>query len=178
MVARLDDVRRVVTSELKAEGDLLYVVGETFDELGGSQLYRLFGQLGANVPKVRKEAAVARYLRMAAATERGLIESCHDLSDGGLAVALAEAAFGGGIGFDVTLPHAGLSPMVQLYSESHSRFLVSIKPENREVFEAAFGDDATLLGEAYGDRARVAGFFDLPLEALHEAWRRGLEAFT
>jgi phosphoribosylformylglycinamidine synthase len=178
MVARLDDVRRVVTTELKAEGDLLYLVGETYDELGGSQLYRLFGELGVHVPRVRKEVARARYLRMATANERGLLESCHDLSDGGLVVALAEAAFGGGIGFDVTLPRADLSPLIQLYAESHSRFLVSVRPENREVFESAFGQDAALLGEAYGDRARIAGFFDVPVEALHEAWRRGLEAFT
>ncbi|MBI5542931.1 MAG: phosphoribosylformylglycinamidine synthase, partial [Deltaproteobacteria bacterium] len=154
MVARLDDVRRVVTSELKAEGDLLYLVGRTYDELGGSQLYRLFGELGANVPRVRKEEAKARYLRMGEAHERGLLESCHDLSDGGRAVALAEASFGG-VGFEVRLPRADLSATVQLYSESHSRFVVSVRPENRAALEALFGADATCLGTAGGDRLRI-----------------------
>ena len=183
MAARLDDVRRTVTSELKAEGDLVYLLGETFDELGGSQLYKLHGELGANVPRVRKERAKARYLKVGEAHERALLESCHDLSDGGLAVALAEAAFGGGIGFEVLLPRRDLSAMVQLYSESHSRLLVSVRPENRAAFEALFASDCALLGKATGGRARIAGplgerLVDLSLEELLGAWERGLEGYV
>jgi phosphoribosylformylglycinamidine synthase len=180
MVARLDDVRAVVTSELKAEGDAIFLIGETFDELGGSQLYRLYGELGANVPRVRKEEARARYLKMGEAHQRGLFESCHDLSDGGLGVALAEAAFGGGLGFEVMLPRRDLSAQAQLYSESHSRFLVSVRPERQVEVLSLFGDDCTRLGEVHGERARIvdaggAVLVGRPVEDLLRAWESGLE---
>jgi phosphoribosylformylglycinamidine synthase len=179
MVARFDDVRRAVTSELKAEGDILYQVGPTYDELGGSQLYRLFGQVGAKVPRVRKEAAKGRYLRMMKAHDLGYLESCHDLSDGGLAVALAEASFGG-VGFSVELTPGELGLIEQLFSESHSRFLVSVRPENASRFEELFGEDAQRIGVAQGSRAiiraRAETIVDLEIETLLKAWQGGLEA--
>lgn len=183
MVARLDDVRRAVTTELKAPGDLIYLLGETYDELGGSQLYRLHGELGANVPRVRKERAKVLYERVSRAHDGGLLESCHDLSDGGLVVALAEAAFGGGVGFEVQLTRTDLSVLMQLYSESHSRFIVSVRPENRAAFESLLGTDSALLGKVGGSRAVVRGpagerLVDVPVEELLAAWQRGLEEWV
>jgi phosphoribosylformylglycinamidine synthase len=179
MVASIADVRRVVTTELKVEGDLIYQLGPTYDELGGSSVYRLFGVLGAHVPRVRLPSAKERYLRMAEAHERALFESCHDLSDGGLAVALVESAFGGPLGFEVRLPDVGLSLAAQLYAESHSRFVVSIRPERRTELEQLFGQDALPLGRAGGDRARILGprgelLVDRPVRELLPIWSDAL----
>jgi len=176
--AAVRDVRRTATSELKAAGDLVYQVGPTYDELGGSELYRLLGELGANVPRVRKEEAKARYLKMGEAHDRGMVESCHDLSDGGLAVALAEATFGG-VGCEIRLTRTDLSPLALLFAESHSRFLVSVRPENQRAFESLFGADCELLGRAGGERLRIEGpglaGIDVPLQELLAAWSKGLE---
>lgn len=124
MTAKIEDVRRTITSDFKQADDVVYLLGETYDELGGSEFYQLFGELGANVPIVRFEEAKALYTLMGQANEQSLIQSCHDVSDGGLAVALAEATFGYGFGAEVELP-AGLPVHVQLFSESHSRFVAS-----------------------------------------------------
>ncbi|RSK50963.1 phosphoribosylformylglycinamidine synthase subunit PurL [Hymenobacter rigui] len=145
MTAKLDDVRRTITSDFKQAEDVVYLLGETYDELGGSEFYHLFGELGANVPQVRFEQAKALYILMGEANDQGLIQSCHDLSDGGLAVALAEATFGHGFGAEVELPK-GLPVHVQLFSESHSRFVATVAPEDVVAFEQHFGGRATRLG--------------------------------
>jgi len=184
MAAKMDDVRAAITSDLKAPGDRVYLVGTTHDELGASEYYRLHGQLGAKVPRVHKEAARELYLKVQEATGAGLVQSCHDLSDGGLAVALAETAFGGGFGIDGAIDDAqngsGLPPATQLFSESHSRFVASVRPEDAQRFEAILGDDATLVGyvtEAPQLTLRWRGdpVIDASLEALFEAWNKGVE---
>jgi phosphoribosylformylglycinamidine synthase subunit PurSL len=153
MVAGIDDVRRVVTTELKAPGDLLYQLGETWDELGGSELGRLLGLVGGQVPRVRTGPALALYRALGAAIAEGLVASCHDCSDGGLAVAIAESTFGTGLGVDVHLDGivgglaAARQPLLAaLFSESHSRFVVSVPPACRERFEALLGSRATAIG--------------------------------
>ncbi|SNC76077.1 phosphoribosylformylglycinamidine synthase subunit II [Hymenobacter gelipurpurascens] len=146
MTAKIEDVRRTITSDFKQADDVVYLLGETYDELGGSEFYQLFGELGANVPKVRFEEAKALYTLMGQANDQGLIQSCHDLSDGGLAVALAEATFGHGFGADVELPVTGLGLSAQLFSESHSRFVATVAPEDVVAFEQHFGGRANRLG--------------------------------
>ena len=104
MTAKIEDVRQVVTSDFKQAGDVIYLLGETYDELGGSEFYQLDNTLGANVPRVRFEEAKALYVLVGEANEQQLIQSCHDLSDGGFAVALAECTFGrDGLGADLDL---------------------------------------------------------------------------
>jgi phosphoribosylformylglycinamidine synthase II len=180
MVAKMDDVRAAVTSDLKAPGDRVYLLGTTRDELGASEYYRLHGHLGARVPKVDRDAARALYLAVQEATGAGLVQSCHDLSDGGLAVALAESAFGGGLGVDGALDDAGLPPATQLFSESHSRFVASVRPGDAARFEGILGDAAQLLGTVTTApqlvlRWRGAAVLDAPLDALFEAWNKGVE---
>ncbi|MCC2547329.1 phosphoribosylformylglycinamidine synthase [Hymenobacter sp. BT175] len=151
MTAKIEDVRRTITSDFKQEGDVVYLLGETYDELGGSEFYQLFGELGANVPKVRFEEAKALYILIGQANEQRLIQSCHDLSDGGLAVALAEATFGYGFGAEVELPAGALSLTAQLFAESHSRFVATVAPEDVVAFERHFGLRATRLGRVTAD---------------------------
>ncbi|RSK46280.1 phosphoribosylformylglycinamidine synthase subunit PurL [Hymenobacter perfusus] len=177
MTAKLDDVRRTITSDFKQADDVVYLLGETYDELGGSEFYQLFGELGANVPKVRFEQAKALYILMGEANEQSLIQSCHDLSDGGLAVALAEATFGHGFGAEVELP-AGLPVHVQLFSESHSRFVATVAPEDVVAFEQHFGGRATRLGRVTPDSqlmVRQAGktVISASTAALRHEWTNG-----
>ena len=179
MVAKLPDIRRVVTAEFKAAGDLIYLVGKTYDELGGSEFYKLFGELGANVPKVRKEDAKRIYGKMMRAHDRGLLISSHDISDGGLAVALMESAFDGDLGVDVDINSNDLSVNTALFSESHSRFVVSVEPTRKDEFERVFGDDCQYLGRATQDkRIKIAvngnAVIEENIDKLMGIWCSGL----
>jgi phosphoribosylformylglycinamidine synthase II len=180
MTAKIDDVRKTVSSEFKAAGDLVYQLGETYDELGASEFYAMHGQLGANVPKVRKESAKELYLKVMEANSQGLIESSHDLSDGGLAVALAESAFGAALGAELnldTLPE-NLSNEVLLFAESHSRFVVSIRSENKARFEQIMGNRAFHLGKVGGTQLSIArnnqNLIQTKVDAMQKAWSAGL----
>ncbi len=137
----VEDVNRCVTMDAKAAGNLLFVVGETRNELGGSEYYKLRGELGANVPKVDLKTAPQVVAALAAAIKGGLIAACHDCSEGGLAVALAEMAFAGGLGMDIDLSALPCGKDVtsveqKLFSESTTRFIVEVRPEHFGVFAA------------------------------------------
>ena len=177
MTAKMEDVRRAVTSDFKQEDDVVYLLGETYDELGGSEFYALHGELGANVPQVRFDKAKELYITIGEANDQNLIQSCHDLSDGGLAVALAEATFGYGFGADVELT-GELSLTAQLFSESHSRFVATVAPEDVVAFEALLKGRATRLGTVTGNgrlTVRHAGqsVIDADVTALRETWSNG-----
>ena len=125
--------------DAKRASNLLFVVGETKNELGGSHYYKINDQLGANVPKVDLEKAPKIAKKICSAIEQGLIVSCHDCSEGGLAVALAEMAFAGGLGIEADLrglPKSKDCPRAdsQLFSESNSRYIVEVEPENYDAF--------------------------------------------
>ncbi|MFD2721355.1 AIR synthase-related protein [Hymenobacter monticola] len=178
MTAKMEDVRRAITSDFKQADDVVYLLGETHDELGGSEFYALHGQLGANVPKVDFEKAKALYTLVGQANDQSLIQSCHDLSDGGLAVALAETTFGYGYGAVVELPETGLPLATQLFSESHSRFLATVAPEDVVAFEQLLGERASRLGIVTSDgelTVRHAGktVISANTAALRAAWTNG-----
>jgi phosphoribosylformylglycinamidine synthase subunit PurSL len=140
-LAVIDDVATVVTMDAKQPGDVVYVLGVTKAELGGSEYYALRGHLGNSVPRVDAAAARRLYEALSVAMAQGLVASCHDCSDGGLGVALAETAFAGGLGMDLDLRRvpgaSGLRDDVTLFSESPSRFAVTVRAEYASTFEAA-----------------------------------------
>jgi phosphoribosylformylglycinamidine synthase len=179
MTAKMPDVRQAVTSDFKQAGDVVYLLGETYDELGGSEFYQLYNELGANVPQVRFEAAKALYTLVGKANDQGLIQSSHDLSDGGLAVALAESTFGyEGLGARIELPATDLSATAALFSESHSRFVVTVAPEDVTAFEDILQGRATRLGVVTDDgQLRVQhGGRELLAASTHDlraAWTNG-----
>ena len=114
-VGIVPNIQFVTSMDLKAPGNLLYIIGETFNELGGSEYYKLKGYLGASVPKVKGAKAKRTFKAVTKAIDSGLIKSCHDLSEGGLAVAAAEMAFAGGYGLELDLckvPGKELSEMI------------------------------------------------------------------
>ncbi|UOG74592.1 AIR synthase-related protein [Hymenobacter tibetensis] len=177
MTAKIEDVRHTITSDFKQADDVIYLLGETYDELGGSEFYQLFGELGANVPQVRFDKAKELYTLMGQANDQHLIQSCHDLSDGGLAVALAEATFGHGYGATVDLLE-GLPVHVQLFSESHSRFVATVAPEDVVAFEQHFGARATRLGVVTPDSQLTVRHAGQPVVAastavLRHEWTNG-----
>lgn len=145
-VGKIKDIRKTITMDVKAPGDLIYLLGETKDELGGSEYYDYLGYLGQHVPQVEGKQAKERYTTLSKLIAGGLVQSCHDCSDGGVAVALAESAFAGGLGMQLdiseVLTHSNLSVVQFFFSESQSRFVVPLSPKNRAPFETAFHSQA------------------------------------
>jgi phosphoribosylformylglycinamidine synthase len=143
----IDDVNRCVTMDLKKAGNLLYIVGKTYDELGGSIYADIQSTLGVNVPKVNFKMAVDSFNKLSSAIGKKLVASVHDCSEGGLGVAASEMAFSGGLGLSIELSHVPFQGKrmrddIILFSESNSRFLVEVEPQNRKKFEAVMGKTA------------------------------------
>ncbi|MBN1276550.1 MAG: phosphoribosylformylglycinamidine synthase subunit PurS [Deltaproteobacteria bacterium] len=136
------DISKCLTMEAKFPGDLVYVVGETRNELGGSEYYQTMGSVGLNIPVLNAGEVWPQYLALHEAIQEGLISSCHAVSRGGLAVHLAMVSMGGELGMDIDLQNipasSGLTATQMLYSESCGRFVLTIAPEKKERFEEIF----------------------------------------
>jgi phosphoribosylformylglycinamidine synthase len=179
-VSVLPDLRRALTLDWKKPGDLVYLVGETRPELGGSEFYEMLGYLGLSVPRVRASEFLLYYALLEQAVKDALLASCHGLYRGGLAVHLAMASLAAGLGLDLDLTEvAPESPAyAALYSESAGRFLVSVDPSHGAALETLFaGRPLQLLGAVRDDRlfklsrgGRV--LLEAPLETLQTAWQR------
>jgi phosphoribosylformylglycinamidine synthase len=187
------DVSRAVTMDLKGVGNALYQVGLTRAELGGSVYLEHLGFHGqraaGRVPRPDLERAPAILAALHAAIAAGLVQSAHDLSEGGLAVAAAEMAFAGELGLDLDLARVPCEPLpagfdgaaTRLYAESCTRFLVEVAPEHAAAFEARFAGlpsaaigvvvQAPRLAVADGRRA----LFSSPLDELRAAHRGGFQ---
>jgi phosphoribosylformylglycinamidine synthase len=183
-LGQIDDVTRCVTMDFKQPGDLLYLVGQTRDELGGSHFALVNGLQGGRVPTVDTERARATFAAVHRAIQGGLVRACHDLSEGGLAAAAAEMAFAGGLGarIDVVgMATAGaLDDAARLFSESNSRFLCEVAAEHAAEFERLFtGLPLAKIGEVQSD-ARLAithggrQLIDADIHELKEAWQATL----
>ncbi|MFX0152088.1 MAG: phosphoribosylformylglycinamidine synthase subunit PurL [Candidatus Hodarchaeota archaeon] len=125
----IPDIRKAVTSDFKHEGNHLYVIGDTKREMGGSMFYKLKNLNGGIIPDVNLEKSKQIFNKMVEIIDLGLICSCHDCSEGGLAVTLAEMCFGGNIGAEIDLTNikTNLTKDYQLlFSESNSRFIVEV----------------------------------------------------
>ena len=150
VIGVVDDVNKSVTSDFKQEGGRIYLLGKTLREMGGSEVASELGRKGSRVPHVHAAEAKARYRYVHEAIGQGLVSACHDLSDGGLAVALAEMCIGGRLGAEADLAKVRsdeeLNDTEALYSESASRFLVEVQPENAAAFEKLAGEDAVCIG--------------------------------
>jgi phosphoribosylformylglycinamidine synthase II len=135
----VEDVRRCVTMDAKFPGDLVYVLGETRNELGSSEYYQMMHAVGLNVPTVDAETHLSLYKALHRAIREDLVTSSHAVSRGGLAVHLALTAMGGDLGLDVHLDafpgSPGLEPAQVLYSESCGRFIVTVDPSLKSRFE-------------------------------------------
>jgi phosphoribosylformylglycinamidine synthase len=182
-LGQVPDVRRCVTMDPKDPDDLLYLVGVTKEELGGSHYHLVNGLDGGEAPAVDLELAPRVFRGMHEAITAGLVRACHDCSEGGLAVAVAEMAFAGGVGADLTGLSAktGLSDAALLFAESTTRFVVEVRPERSAAFEVCLKDVPFVrLGRTVKEpRLRIAGRNGewavwAPLGQLKEAWQKPL----
>ncbi|MCK5816760.1 MAG: phosphoribosylformylglycinamidine synthase, partial [Candidatus Marinimicrobia bacterium] len=130
-------------------------------------------------PKVRKDDAKRIYDKMAKANEKGLITSAHDMSDVVLAVALAESAFGGNKGCSIDIPATEVGALAELFSESHSRFVVSVPETNAKAFKKLFANDCRKLGQVNNEDNMTIVIdgeevINSKIQDLFEAWKNGL----
>ena len=185
-VAVMDNVERAVTMDCKRKGDLVYIIGTTWNELGGSQYYGIHGYVGNRVPRVDSKKGKRLMDALSAVMEKGLVRACHDLSEGGIGVAAAEMAFAGGLGMVIHLRQVPLGETVNrgdyvLFSESNTRFLVEVAPKDRHQFEGMMaGLDFAAIGQVTSkEKLEVYGLNgEMVLSALiaelKEAWQRPL----
>ncbi len=184
VISKIEDVRLAVTMDAKRPGDLVYVLGTTYQEMGASEYFHMMGFIGNVVPKVRLEQAKRCYNALSSAIRKGLVASCHDCSDGGLAVALAETAFSGGLGMIIDLdaiPSEGVTRRdFLLFSESQSRFVVTVSPSNQAAFEKEMeGTGFMLVGrvtqtEHFQMESKGEIVLRETIHDLKEAWQRPL----
>ncbi len=183
----MEDVARAISMDFKQSRSLIYLIGSTRKELGGSEYYRSLGFTGSRVPVVEPHQAKELMDNLSRATSRKLVRACHDLSEGGLGVALAEMAFAGGLGARVYLDRVPLAEPIDrddfiLFSESNSRFLAEVAPEHRDEFEKIMGKAAfAQIGEiTSSDMLDIYGhkgdrILSSPISQLKEAWQKPLD---
>lgn len=144
MVGLIKDHQHITTQSFKMADDLIYLVGETYDDFNGSELQKMqLGKIEGDIEHFDLLTEQQNQESLLAAIQAGVVTSAHDCSEGGLAVALAEAAFGTQLGLDVTVNLT----TAQLFSETQSRFVVTILPEDREEFERSMGEKASCIGK-------------------------------
>ena len=136
----MPDIRNAVTMDVKSPGNFIYVVGNTYAELGGSHYFGIHDFIGNTAPVVRPDEGKLTMNTLSAAIKGGLVRSCHDCSEGGIGVAAAEMAFSGGYGMSLNLSTVPTGEEITfddflLFSESNSRFLVEIEPKHQVAFE-------------------------------------------
>jgi phosphoribosylformylglycinamidine synthase II len=185
-MAVIENIAQVVSMDCKKEGDLIYIVGTTYDELGGSHYYSVHGAIGNKVPRVNPRKGKRLMDTLNAAMDKGFVKACHDCSEGGIGVAAAEMAFAGGLGMTLHLDKVPLGEPIArsdtiLFSESNTRFLVEVVPEDSPRFEQAMKKTAfAAIGQVTkGDRFEVYGINEervvsSPLAELKEAWQKPL----
>ncbi len=185
-MAVMDDVNKAVSMDCKRAGDLIYVIGNTYGEMGGSHYYAVRGLTGSSVPKVRPETGKKLMDALAAAMKKGLVRACHDCSEGGIGVAAAEMAFAGGFGMTLELKKVPLGEKIDrddfiLFSESNTRFIAEVAPEDKAEFDAAMaGVNFAQIGRVTDSKAfEVKGLsgrkvLSTEIDELKEAWQKPL----
>lgn len=168
----IDDISKAVTADFKGPGNRIYIIGETKEEMGGSLLYRVFGGKQGVVPSVDVDNVRELTGKTLEAMDRRLISGCHDCSDGGIAVAVAEMCISGQTGAVLDLRKAAdMSPRKVLYSESNTRWIAEVSEENAEEFEKIMGGSAHKIGKTGGNSMNIrdSGVI-IEVEELRKAW--------
>ncbi|MDD5472527.1 MAG: phosphoribosylformylglycinamidine synthase subunit PurL [Candidatus Methanoperedens sp.] len=183
-IGKIGDVRKAVTMDVKKPDDRVYVLGTTKDELGASEYFASLGFIGNDVPRVDAASARQLYIALEKAIHEGAIASCHDCSDGGLGVALAESAFSGDLGMTIELTKVPVENIRRadtiLFSESQSRFVVTVAPDKVRRFEEI------MRGNVFADVGAVTSrqeftvmdgekvVLSAGIDELKEAWQKTL----
>ncbi|MDG6908387.1 MAG: hypothetical protein JRN20_21665, partial [Nitrososphaerota archaeon] len=173
------ELSRSMSADFKKEGNSIYLVGETKPELGGSEYYRLRNIQGGEVPKLDTISAASIYRAINRLTDQSYVRACHDISQGGLAVALAEMCFARGLGAEIALEDSAVQTNLvsELFSESNSRFLLEVDHGDEDKFEKMLrGLPFTSVGKVVKDRILVRSesgkkLVDLSTKNCYTAWR-------
>jgi phosphoribosylformylglycinamidine synthase len=186
-VGIVDDIRTCVTSDFKTEGNLVYLVGKpTEKELGGSEYYKYMKMEGGLVPRTDPVILQQSMKGLLACMKKKYVAACHDISEGGLAVCLAEMVIGGDIGASVDVSEIGngLRTDFKLFSESNTRWIVEVKKEFQAEFEKLLKKEKTfftLFGKIKGDHLVIHEskkiVIDLDVDNLRECWRKPIWNF-
>jgi phosphoribosylformylglycinamidine synthase len=185
-VGKIDDVRKCVTMDVKRAGDYVYVLGMTKDELGASEYYEMLGYIGKNVPRVDAEQSRRLYNRLSSAIHKGLVSSAHGCYRGGLAIALAQSSFAGGLGIELhfsRVPETGVNTDDKLlFSESAGRFVVTVQPKKAPEFESLMaGTVFSKVGRVRIDKKLIIHgldektIIDADIDKLKKAWKSPME---
>jgi phosphoribosylformylglycinamidine synthase len=182
-ISVIEDINRCVTMDSKMPADLVYVIGTTRNELGGSEYYEHLGYVGLNVPRVLPEPFLKLYRGLENAITNELVASVHGVYRGGLAIHLAMVAMGGNLGMHVDM---GLLPADQvtrndtlMFSESAGRFIVTVDPTNQDRFEQTFqGQACACIGTVTAEPDLViqgvnnTTLLSVPVQQLKNAWKK------
>ncbi|AST94632.1 phosphoribosylformylglycinamidine synthase subunit PurL [Shouchella clausii] len=173
MVGLVEDVAHITTQSFKDAGDLIYVIGETKAEFGGSELQKMLaGELSGKAPEIDLAVEKARQQQLLSAIEQGLVQSAHDVAEGGLAVSLAEKMMECPFGAEISLSLSA----AELFAESQSRFIVTVKPSDQQRFEDTVRD-AVAVGAVTESRKLTIrsengnAVIDLCQDELVKAWK-------
>ncbi|MFH1779391.1 MAG: phosphoribosylformylglycinamidine synthase subunit PurL [Candidatus Omnitrophota bacterium] len=187
----IDDVTKTVTMDFKEPGNLIYIVGDTYDEMGGSHYYAVLGAVGNSVPEVNAKRGRRLMDKLSCAIRDSLVKACHDCSEGGIGVAVAEMAFAGDRGAQIYLNKVPFRLKHKrgdlrrgdyiLFSESNTRFIVEVREKDRKDFERTMkGIAIGLIGRVqYRKNLIVYGLYNktvarAQLNRLKEAWQKPL----
>ena len=184
--SKVPDIRKCVTADFKKAGNAIYLVGKTYEELGGSQYYYRNKVEGGSAPKVDAKESKRIFEAMHSAISDGIVRACHDCSEGGLGVAVAEMCFGSEVGAQIELPKVIYDGEKRddfiLLSESNSRFVVEVGPVNATKFEAALkGLPVARIGSVTSDsKFKVTGIsgkaiIDSDISKLKRAWKKPMD---
>ncbi|TET45608.1 MAG: phosphoribosylformylglycinamidine synthase subunit PurL [Dehalococcoidia bacterium] len=182
----MDDVSRAISMDFKQAGDFIYIAGSTRCELGGSAYLKNRGLVGNGVPKLDPQQSRHLMENLSTATRRELVRACHDCSEGGIGVAVAEMAFAGGLGASINLKEVPLGESIDrddfiLFSESNSRFIIEVAPDKKDLFEKEMaGTPFALIGQVinepgldvYGQKGNSV--VSISINELKEAWQKPL----
>jgi phosphoribosylformylglycinamidine synthase len=184
MVGVIKDFSIAVTQHFKAEGDMIYLLGPPLEEesLGGSlYLKEIHGLVRGVPPAVDLAFEKNLHTFLVDGAKRFLFESCHDISEGGFALSLAECAFpssGEPVGFQVELPYDGIRTDAALFGEAHGRVIISVSRKKETDFDRFCRESGFFpvkIGTTGGDKIKIGAQIDLPLKESHQIWKRAFE---
>lgn len=175
MVGLIKGLKHVTTQDFKQAGDLVYVVGRTGNGFNGSQIQKMqTGKISGKLFDFDLDYEAQMQQLVIDAIQNDLVHSAHDISEGGLITAIAESTFGNQLGVDLTSD----LPVDRFFSESQSRFIVSIAPENQDAFEKVMGENADRLGKVTDDNhlfvSAADGYFDMDVDDAFHLWKGAL----
>lgn len=174
-LGRIKDVNKTVPAHFQNSDSVILMVGDRKDELGGSVYYSLFNELGSNLPKPDLEEVKHQIFALTDCIDDGLVLSCHDIADGGVASAISEMTFGNSIGCNVKI-ESDLSPDKILFSETGG-FILEILPKNINALKSVFsnyGLDVFEIGSTGGRLIEINGIANISVSEAKDLWTNGL----